>query len=484
MFDKEQFDIEMENARQKQIEDLADYLADYIKSNARIREKSINNGIDEEAIKRIENMTIPQKGRDIKEASDELVNDILKYSMLLQHPRFFSFVASAVSPYSLAGTILTDIYNPHGGGWNIAPGACLIEEKLIKWMGSLASYPEDTCGGLFVSGGSMANLTALIAARNNRLDEYDYPKGVAYLSDQTHSSVSKGLRLIGFRRDQIVKIPTDDDFKMRVDLLEEQIKLDMSEGKKPFVVIGTIGTTNTGSIDPIPEIGEICKNYNLWFHIDGAYGGSILFSDIYRNLARGIEKSDSFSWDTHKWALQTYSCSSIIVKDKVNLLNAFAEHPEYLEDVINEDHADPWNLGQEMTRPHRSLKLWLTLQALGTDKLADIIDYSFFNAKTVEKELSSRSGWEIMSKPSCGAITFRYVPKGYTDEQVDELTSQICNAINSSGYAYIVTSTIKGKRIIRLCLVNGNTTTEDVINTIEKLDEIAHELSEKNLKRS
>ena len=407
MFDKKQFDIEMEEARQKQVDDLADYLADYIKLNSCVREKNINNGIDEEAIKRIENMTIPQKGRDIKEASDELVNDILKYSMLLQHPRFFSFVASAVSPYSLAGTILTDIYNPHGGGWSIAPGACLIEEKLIKWMGSLASYPEDTCGGLFVSGGSMANLTALIAARNNRLDEYDYPKGVAYLSDQTHSSVSKGLRLIGFRRDQIVKIPTDDDFKMRVDLLEEQIKLDMSEGKKPFVVIGTIGTTNTGSIDPLPEIGEICKNYNLWFHIDGAYGGSILFSDIYRNLARGIEKSDSFSWDTHKWALQTYSCSSIIVKDKVNLLNAFAEHPEYLEDVINEDHADPWNLGQEMTRPHRSLKLWLTLQALGTDKLADIIDYSFFNAKTVEKELSSRSGWEIMSKPSCGAITFR-----------------------------------------------------------------------------
>lgn len=477
MLDKKQFDIEMENARQSQIEDLADYLSGYIKSYSRIRDKSINPDTDEDAIKRIENMSIPQKGRDIKEATDELVNDVLKHSMLIQHPRFFSFVASAVSPYSLAGAILTDIYNPHGGGWSTAPGACLIEEKLIKWMGHFASFPEETCGGLFVSGGSMANLTALIAARNCKLGEYEYPNGVAYLSDQTHSSVSKGLRLIGFRHDQIIKIPTDDDFKMRTDLLEEHIQKDIAEGKKPFVVIGTLGTTNTGTIDPLSEIGDICKKYDLWFHIDGAYGGSILFSDIYRNLAAGIEKSDSFSWDTHKWALQTYSCSSIIVRDKIHLLNAFSEHPEYLEDIVNAEHPDPWNLGQEMTRPHRSLKLWLTLQALGTDKLADIVDYSFFNARKAEKELLSREGWEITSKPSCGAITFRYVPKGYTDEQIDNLTSEICNAINKSGYAYIVTSTIKGKRIIRLCFVNGNTTTEDVISTIEKLDEIAHKLT-------
>lgn len=323
----------------------------------------------------------------------------------------------------------------------------------------------------------MANMSALIAARTSRLTETEYPLGVAYLSDQTHSSVAKGLRLIGFRRDQIVIIPTDDVFKMRTDLLEEAVRRDISEGKKPFAVVGTIGTTNTGSIDPLEEIGTICRRYDLWFHVDGAYGASILFSDIYRNYAKGVELSDSISWDTHKWALQTYSCSSLIAKNVEHLTNAFAEHPEYLETIRSKEHHDPWDLGPEMSRPHRALKLWFTLQAMGTDKLADIIDYSFFNARCACQCLLEKGNWEIVSPPMCGALTFRYVREGCTEQQLDALTSAISKQINDDGFAYIVTSTIKGKRVLRLCLINGNTTTEDVVSSIDRLDRIARELT-------
>ncbi len=479
MFNKKDFDIEMEKVSHDQIEEIADRLADYITLNSHIRDMKINNKPDDETLKRIAEMPIPRNGRNIKEVTNEMVRDVYQRSVLRQHPRFFSFVSSAISPYSLVGSILSDIYNPHGGGWNFSPTACMIEQKIIKWMGAFASYPEETCGGIFVSGGSMANMTALIAARNNKLSGLEYPIGVAYLSDQSHSSVAKGLRMIGFRDDQIIKIPTDDNFKMRMDLLNEHIEKDIADGKKPFVVVGTLGTTNTGSIDPLDEIGDICQKYNMWFHVDGAYGGSSLVSDIYRNLSKGIEKSDSFSWDTHKWALQTYSCSSVIAKDKNNLINSFSEHPEYLEDIRNKENFDPWDLGPEMTRPHRSLKLWFTLQALGTDKLADIVDYAFFNAQKAEKELLSRKGWEITSKPMCGAITFRYVPEGYTPEEIDALTLEICKEIDDNGYAYVVTSVLKGKRVIRLCLINGNTTTEDVLNTIDLLDKTAHRLSDK-----
>ena len=320
-------------------------------------------------------------------------------------------------------------------------------------------------------------MSAIIAARTNKLDEYDIPKGVAYLSDQAHSSVRKALRMLGFRNDQVVILDTDDDFKMDVKALEEAIIKDKNDGKIPFLVVGTLGTTNTGSIDPLSEIGDIAKKYNLWFHVDGAYGASSLISPIYRNASKGIEKSDSLTWDTHKWLMQTYSCSTLLVKNKQTLLDAFVEHPEYLEDVSSTDHIDGWDKGPEMSRPNRAIKLWFTLQATGTHLLEEMIEYTFYNAMIVEKELNKRKNWEIISKPSCGTINFRYVKEGLSLEGLNELNLNITKEIDESGYAYIVTTTLKGKKAIRMCMINVNSTDEDVISTIDLLDKIAIKLT-------
>lgn len=473
MFDWLEYDETVKKEYAEQEERLSMFLKRYIEKNSKIRELPIFEEPSRETLDRIAATDIPRKGRDPLEVGEELVNDVFEQAMLVQHPRFFSFVASAVSPYSLAGSVLTDIYNLHGGGWSEAPGACMIEEKLIQWMGSCAGYTEDKVGGVFLSGGSMANMTAMAAARDAKLDPYDFGKGTVYFSEQTHSSNEKGLRIIGFRQDQLVKIPVDDDFKIRTDLLEEAIKKDVAEGKKPFAVIGNLGTTNTGSIDPLDEIGAIAAKYNLWFHVDGAFGGSVLLSPIYSNLAKGIELSDSFSWDTHKWLMQTYSCSSIIVKDRQNLLNSFTEHPEYLADVSSSEHADAWDLGPEMSRPHRAIKLWYTVQASGTDLLAELIEYSFHNGKLVETELEKLPNWEIISKPCCGTINFRYAPPGLTGEQLDCLNEKISKAIIKSGFALIVTTTLKGKKTLRMCTINANTTETDIKQTIALLNEIA-----------
>ena len=285
-------------------------------------------------------------------------------------------------------------------------------------------------------------MSAIIAARVNKLDEFDIPKGVAYLSDQAHSSVRKALRMLGFRKDQIVILQSDKEFKMDVKLLEEAVIKDKNEGKIPFLVIGTLGTTNTGTIDPLSEIGDIAKKYNLWFHVDGAFGGSSLVSPIYRNYSKGIEKSDSLTWDTHKWLMQTYSCSTLLVKDKQTLVDAFVEHPEYLEDVSSTDHIDGWDKGPEMSRPHRAIKLWFTIQATGTHLLEEMIEYSFHNAKMVQHELEKRENWEIISKPSCGTINFRYAPKNMSLEELNELNLNITKEIIDSGYALVVTTTL------------------------------------------
>ena len=479
MFDKLQFDKKNEQERQRQLDSLQKRLYEAIVAQSNIREAPISQDPTEEEIKEFEKIGFPSKGRDVIEVEEELMKYVFSKQALLQHPRFFSFVASAVSPYSIAGSILTDIYNGNAGSFNLNPCGGIIEEKLCEWMGSYAGYPKETCSGIFLSGGSISTLSAIIAARTNKLNEYDIPKGVAYLSDQTHSSVRKALRMLGFRNDQIVILKSDDNFKMDVTLLEEAIIKDKEEGKIPFLVVGTLGTTNTGTIDPLSEIGDVAFLYNLWFHVDGAFGGSSLISPIYRNLARGIEKSDSLTWDTHKWLMQTYSCSTLIVKNKQTLLDAFIEHPEYLEDVSSTDHIDGWDKGPEMSRPNRAIKLWFTIQATGTDLLEEMIDYSFYNAKLVEKEVSKRGNWEIISRPSCGTINFRYAPSDLTKEELNELNLNITKEINSSGYAYIVTTTLKDMKTIRMCMINANSTDEDILNTIDMLDSIATKLYKK-----
>lgn len=477
MLDKKEYELKLQKSREEQIEQISEYLRESIKVNAKIRELPIVPKDTKESIEYINSIEISKKGRPIKEVADEMIKNVYEKMSLIQHPRFFSYVASAVSPYSLLGQILTDIYNPNACGFDMAKEACIIEEKLIKWLGSLAGYDENKCGGLFTSGGSISNVSCMIAARDEKLKDIDLSKGTAYCSDQTHICVIKGLRMIGIREEQVRVIPTDDKFKMRTDILLEKVKEDIKSGKKPFLVVGTVGTTNTGSIDPLNEIADICEEYNMWFHIDGAYGASILFSDIYRNLAVGVERSDSITWDLHKWAMQTYSCGVYIVKNRDHILNSFSEEPEYLEDQKSSEHNDPWNMGPELSRPHRALKFWMTIETMGTDLLTDVIDYSFHNARVAVEELRKNKNWEIVTGPWCGTINFRYSGEGLTEEEINNLSLQISERCLKDNFAHIVTTKIKGKRTLRMCLINGNTTIDDVKETITYLEKVAKEIT-------
>ena len=297
-----------------------------------IKDREVARDMDEAALARLRSRGIPAQGRPVREVFEEMERDVYANQSLVQHPRCFACVPSPVSLFSWMGDIMTNAYDPHAGSFLNAPGAGCVEQELIRWMCGLAGYPEHA-GGLFVSGGSMANLTALTAARDAKLTYAEREDAVAYVSDQTHSSVAKGLLIIGFRPDQVRSIPSDSAFRMRTDQLEAAIREDLAAGRKPFAVIATAGTTNTGSIDPLEEIASICEAYGLWMHVDGAYGASILVSKTRRSLLKGIERSHSLSWDAHKWLMQTYGCSAVLVRDPQSLARSFAVHPEYLKDV-------------------------------------------------------------------------------------------------------------------------------------------------------
>lgn len=430
---------------------------------------------DETQSEKIRQIGFPKDGRPVDEVVAEMSEEVYRYRGDANHPRFFGFVPGPASSISWLGDIMTSAYNIHAGGSKLAPMVNCIEQEVLHWLCEQVGFTENP-GGVFVSGGSMANITALTAARDHKLTDETMHLGVAYLSDQTHSSVAKGLRIIGIPDSRIRKIPTNSDFQMRTEELEAQIQTDIENGLIPFVVIGTAGTTNTGSIDPLEEIAAICSNYKLWFHIDGAYGASILLSPKYRHLLKGTALADSISWDAHKWLFQTYGCAMVLVRDIKTLYHSFHVNPEYLKDLEGDlENVNTWDIGMELTRPARGLKLWLTLQILGTDLIGSAIEHGFSLAQWAEEALQSKENWEIVSHAQLAMINFRYAPEDLTEEEKNSLNESISKRMTESGFAAVFTTVLNGKTVLRICALHPEATKEDMYRTIELLDQYAKE---------
>ena len=428
-----------------------------------------------EQLKKLEAIGIPAQGRPVGDVVREMEQEVFAYCGDNNHPRFFGFVPGPASCVSWLGDVMTSAYNIHAGGSKLAPTVNCVEQQVIRWLCDLAGFGEKA-GGIFVSGGSMANITALTAARDRKLTEVNLHLGTAYVSDQTHSSVAKGLRVIGIPSQRLRTIPTDENFRMRTDLLRQAIQEDLRQGYIPFAVIGTAGTTNTGAIDPLPEIAAICREFGMWFHVDGAIGGSLLLSPKYKDLVKGIEEADSLSWDGHKWLFQTYGCAAVIVRNVGDLYNSFHVSPEYLKDIESvQGRLNMYDIGIELTRPARGLKLWMTLQVLGTELLGSAIEQGFRQALWAQEAVEARENWEILSRAQLAMVNFRYAPGDLTEEQTDRLNVAISGRLNEFGYAAMFTTVLRGKTCLRLCAIHPETTREDIVTTIDMLDRFAKE---------
>ena len=405
-----------------------------------------------------------------------MAEQVYAYGYRSEHPRFLGFVPSTASKLSWLGDIMTSAFNRHAGSMANFPAGCTIENELLAWLCQKAGFSSQA-GGLFVSGGSMANLTALTIARDKILGENRWHLGTAYVSEQTHSSVAKGLRIIGIPNTRIRIIPSRSDFTINTELLEEQILKDKKDGLIPFVIIGTAGTTNTGSIDPFKTLSEISGKYNMWFHIDGAYGASVLLSPQYKHLLDGTQLADSISWDAHKWLYQTYGCAMVLVKNVQHLFHSFHVSPEYLKDVEGDsENLNTWDIGMELTRPARGLKLWLTLQILGTDLIGSAIEHGFQLANWAEEALRVLPDWEIISPAQLAMLNFRYAPKGFSENELNLFNEKISKEILESGYAAVFTTVLNGKTVLRMCTLHPEAKKEDIDETIRLLDTFAKRL--------
>ncbi|MGV3244989.1 pyridoxal phosphate-dependent decarboxylase family protein [Staphylococcus sp. 11261D007BR] len=430
-----------------------------------------------------EYMDIPSEGRNVYDVLKDLNNEVLNYLYRPNHPRAFSFIPGPASQLSWLGDILTTANNIHASNFSNATLPINIERNLINYLAGKIGYDVKPSGGVFVSGGSMANLTAIVAARDAQVDLADMKHATVYLTSQTHHSVGKALHVAGFLKKNIRKIDYNEDFTMNTTHLKETVANDIDAGYQPAIVIATAGTTNTGAVDDFTAIADICEMFNLWLHVDGAYGLSHLLSNKTHHLFEGVHRSDSVGWDAHKLLFQTYSCAMVVVKEKQHLMNSYSEEAEYLDDITSdEDVIDPEMLGIELTRPARALKLWITFQVIGEDEIRERIEYGEGLAEYAEDYVSRIDHWRIASHANLSIVNFRYEYPDLTEAENDQLNSIAAQKIADSGFAIAYTTVLNNQRVIRLCTTNPTTTYDDIKETINRLNSYIVEMDTKELK--
>lgn len=399
---------------------------------------------------------VPRDASDADVALDRMAA-ALAFKQHLDHPRYFARVPGPSSYAAILGDWLSTGFNATATSWATAPGPSAVEYVVLDWLRTLLGMPEGT-EAVMVSGGAMANLTALAAARTAS------GRGVAYLSDQTHSVLPRGLRLLGIPDEDVRILPSDADLRFDPSALEAAVAEDRARGRRPWLVAATAGTTNTGAVDPLEELAEICAMQGLWLHVDGAYGGPVAFTDEGRATMAGIDRADSLVLDPHKWLYQPVDAGCVFIRRPGTLLETFSVDPEYLRDVTARSGlGDYRNSSPEMTRRARALKLWLTFTVYGLDRIRDAITTCLDLARYAEKQLRASDRWEVVTPAQCGIVTFALRGADAADHQTRAA------ALADAGQASLTTTTLHGRSVLRLCLINPLTTHEDIDSTLRAL---------------
>ena len=419
----------------------------------------------------------PEQGTSALELVERLEQDVFSNIMLTNHPRFFAFVPGPSNYVGAMADALASGYNAIVCDWAEASGPAAIEAITVDWLRSLCGFPAQA-GGLFVSGGSLANLTALATARHIMLDD-NIEGAMLYCSDQTHASNHKGLRLLGFNNRQIRAVPTDELGRMEVGSLVELIEQDRNTGQRPFCVIANAGTTNTGAVDPLVELSEICRAEGLWLHADGAYGAAAVISTRGKAALEGLGRVDSLSIDPHKWLFQPFEIGCVLVRDADLLRRTFTTEHEYMQDVDSDRQAAEINYcdyGIQLTRDFKALKLWMSIKTFGLAAIRDAIDKCLDLADYAERRIRESAGVELVSPAQLGVVAFRFVDPGRAGSELDQLNLELIQALMTDGYAFLSSTRLGGRTVLRFCTINPRTTEEDIDQTLAVLNRLWSEL--------
>jgi glutamate/tyrosine decarboxylase-like PLP-dependent enzyme len=396
----------------------------------------------------------PEIGRDFAALLDRLDTDVLPFVGHFDHPRFFGYIPGAGTWPAALGDLIASATNIDAGGWREAAGPSQLELTVLDWFRDWIGYPREAAGVL-VSGGSAANLTAIACAREALVGPMSSDI-VAYMSDQTHSSMARAARHLGFRPEQIRILPTDRTFRMRPADLEAAMEADVDAGRIPFLAIANAGTTSTGAVDDLTELARVCRARGVWLHVDGAYGAFAVLTDRGRAAMQGLEHADSVTLDPHKWLAMPFEVGCLMVRDGAALERAFELHPEYLQDRAHEDRTVNFaDRGLQLTRASRAIKVWLAIQAFGLAAFRATIDRAIDLTIEAQRRIEADDRLELLTPASLGIVTFRRRgDPGESPAEVDRRNERIVASLAAGGEVLLTSTFVGGRYAIRMCVLN------------------------------
>src|SRR5437867_588407 len=448
------------------------FMSDYL---GNLRDRGVYRHMFSRRIRDRLDATLPTKGTDFDALLRVFREDIIPFSRQNAHPRMFGYVQSPGTPIAAFADLLASTLNANLTVWRSAPAPVEVERLTIDWIRQILGFNAEA-GGLFVSGGSMANLAALAAARQTK----DCSSGRLriYASSETHFSIVKAAALLGIGRENVCHIAVDERFRIRADNLVAKITADLEAGYFPFCVVANAGTVNTGAVDPLAEIREIANRFQLWMHVDGSYGAFAVLAESARKLFAGLERADSIALDPHKWLYLPVDVGCVIYRAPEIARAAFAHEAEYTR-IIGEKADEAfafWDYGPELSRRFRALKVWMLLKGVGLDSLGEAIESNLACALYLESMVRASDDFEMVAPVELSIFCLRHVPvqlRNKSPQAIDAFNERLLIALQRDGSSYLSNATLAGRFALRGCVLNYRTTLRDMDVLLDDLRRVA-----------
>jgi aromatic-L-amino-acid decarboxylase len=416
----------------------------------------------------------PASGEPYEKLLDFLFDEAVPRTFNAPHPGYLAYIPGGGLFHAAVADLIADAVNRYVGVFAAAPVLAQIEANVVRWFCDIVGYGAGS-GGVLTTGGSMAMFIALVAARKTKLGD-DFSRGTLYCGDQIHHAFQKAASIAGFPEKNVRAVPSDGDYRVRVDAIREAVLRDRADGFHPFLVAGSAGTVATGAVDDLDALADLAEQEKLWFHVDGAYGAFFVMTERGRRAMKGIVRSDSVVLDPHKTLFQPYGTGSLVVRDARTLRRAHSMHADYLPKFQEEeDFVDFCEVSPELSRDFRGLRVWLPVKMFGIDVFREQLDEKLDLARWATEELRTIPSIEIVAEPQLSIVAFRMVKTG---ADLNALNQQLIDRVNARKRVMLTGTLLDGSFVLRICVVSFRTHLDRMRMCIEDIRAAAHELAE------
>jgi aromatic-L-amino-acid decarboxylase len=456
---------------------VVDLLAGYLEQ---IEAKPVFPDVEPSTLTQLFAEPLPRDASAPESVLSDLEKKLLPYCTHVGHPGYMGLITPSPSPIGIIADFICSALNQNVGTYSLGPAAVAMERRTVRWLSDLVGYDEHA-GGNLTSGGMMANFVGIKLARDFVSGDRIQHQGVqhrwaVYTSEERHVSVDKAVDAVGLGRDALRPLPTDSDFRVRLDALDAAIAEDRRRGVRPMCIVGIFGTTNTGAIDPVRDLRKVADREGMWLHMDAAYGGGMLLSHAWPMTGQGLELADSITIDPHKWFYAPLDAGAILAKDDRRFTASFGLKPAYLTDEFDRAHEryQYYVHSFEQSRRFRGLKVWMSFKRYGANQIGEWVDNNVRQAKHLYSLVANHPDFEAASEPPLSAICIRYRAAGLDAVQLKDLHGEVARRIEESGKFWISTTELKGKTWFRMSPLNFRTRTEHMDQLLTLLERECH----------